>query len=123
LQAPAGLAISCSALPAGAESTRELDYAAMDAEHRGLLERIRSAAKGQGQEQAGQLAMQAQVGIRGAAAAAVAGLRQDPYVCLPMCPALVQEALHSTNGGAAHVDGIQEPTAGVGVGSLRLGWG
>jgi hypothetical protein len=49
------------AWPAGAEATRELDYAAMDSEHRKLLARIRESAKGQEQEQAGPLAMRAQV--------------------------------------------------------------
>lgn len=45
---------------AGAESTGEVDYAAMDQEHRQLLAKIRESARGQQQEYPGQLSIKAQ---------------------------------------------------------------
>ncbi len=45
---------------AGAEGTREVDYAAMDQEHRQLLAKIRESARGQQQDQPGQLSIRAQ---------------------------------------------------------------
>ncbi len=50
---------------AGAESTREVDYAAMDQEHRQLLAKIRDSARGQQQGYPGQLTIKAQASNAG----------------------------------------------------------